>query len=198
MGTCRTSRGQPCPPPLGRGGPAARAEAAEGARRGRPHSQGGGQRLPLQKVSEGSHLFHEEMRAVDLPTMQEVVLVAVACADPPEVESCCAQGDEEIFPTDLACGATPRWPGPCEGRRGRISAGGFAPCQRACPANLTPCRCGSNPALFGCWGRHRTPARRCGLWWRRPRAGELASPRAPQVPESPPPRPRCHAASAVN
>ena len=107
MRTCRTSRGQPCPPPLGRGGPAARADAAEGARQGRPHSQGGGQHLPLQKVSEGSHLFHEEMRAVDLPTMQEVVLVAVACADPPEVESCCAQGDEEIFPTDLACGATP-------------------------------------------------------------------------------------------
>ena len=128
MRTCRTSRGQPCPPPLGRGGPAARAEAAEGARWGRPHSQGGGQRLPLQKVSEGSHLFHEEMRAVDLPTMQEVVLVAVACADPPEVESWCAQGDEEIFPTDLACGATPCWPGPCEGRRGRISAGGLAPC----------------------------------------------------------------------
>ena len=43
--------------------------------------------LPLQKVSDGSHPFHEEMRAVELPVTHEVVLAAVACADPPEVES---------------------------------------------------------------------------------------------------------------
>ena len=81
--------------------------AAEDARWGCPQSQGGGQCLPLQNVSDGSHLFNGEMRAVDFPAVQEVVQAAVACADPPEVESCCAQGDEEILPTDLAGGATP-------------------------------------------------------------------------------------------
>ena len=116
MRTCRTSRGGG----PGRGGPAARAEAAEGARWGRPHSQGGGQRLPLQKVSDGSHLFHEEMRTVELPATQEVVLAAVACADPPEVESCCAQGDEEIFPTDLH--AAPRPAGQAHVRGGAVGS----------------------------------------------------------------------------
>ena len=140
------SPGRPSPPPSKRGGPATRAEAAEGARQGRPRSRGGGQRLPLQNVLDGSHLFRGEVRAVDLPAAQGVVPAAVACADPPEVESCCPQGDEEILPADLGGDATPRWPAKGSefvdessarvrgGWRGRLSAGGLAPCRRECPA----------------------------------------------------------------
>ena len=188
------SPGRPSPPPSRRGGPATRAEAAEGARQGRPRSRGGGQRLPLQNVLDGSHLFRGEVRAVDLPAAQGVVPAAVACADPPEVESCCPQGDEEILPADLGGDATPRWPAKGSefvdessarvrgGRRGRLSAGGLAPCRRECPAVPAARRCDSTPAFFSGWGRRRTPARRCGLWWRRPRAGEPASPRALRPP----------------